>query len=79
MTKPKDSERARPENVLAFMMVGVIGVSILTIVLVLLSYLFKFELPHPISLIPLIGLPFGALLLIALLIVQARKLTKAKR
>jgi hypothetical protein len=79
MTKPKASERARPENVLVFMMVGVIGVSILTIVLVLLSYLFKFELPRLISLIPLIGLPFGALLLIALLIVQARKLSKAKR
>ncbi len=79
MTKPKANERARPENVIAFMMVGVMGVSILTIVLVFLSYLFKFELPHLISLIPLIGLPFGALLLIALLIVQARKLTKAKR
>jgi hypothetical protein len=79
MTKPTATERTRPENVLAFMMVGVVGVSILTIVLVLLSYLLKFELPHLISLIPLIGLPFGALLLIALLLVQARKLAKAKR
>jgi hypothetical protein len=79
MTKPNASEKTRPENVIAFMMVGVIGVSILTIVLVLMSYLFKFQLPPLISLIPLLGLPFGAILLITLLVVQARKLNKAKR
>lgn len=75
MTKAK--EKNRLENILAFMMVGVIGISLLTIVFVFLCYLFQFTaIPVFVPLIPELGLPLGALLLIALLIVQVRNRAK---
>ena len=74
MTKPKIN---RVENVVAYMMVGVLGTSILTILVILVAYLMKFtKLPALLALIPMIGLPLGALLLIALLIIMARKRAK---
>lgn len=80
MAKPTPPTKTRVENALAFMMAGVIGVSILAILVVLVAYLLNFhQLPPLLALLPMIGLPFGALLMIALIIVQARNRAKAKR
>jgi hypothetical protein len=58
----------------------VIGVSILAILVVLVAYLLNFtKLPPILALLPMIGLPVGALLMITLIIFQARTRTKAKR
>jgi predicted membrane metal-binding protein len=80
MAKPNAPQKTRVENALAFMMAGVIGISILAILVVLVAYLLNFhQLPPLLALLPMIGLPFGALLMIALVIVQARNRSKAKR
>lgn len=79
MAKPTQPQKSRVENALAFMMAGVIGVSVLAILLMLVSALMKFELPKLFALLPFVGLPFGALLMITLVIVQARNRAKAKR
>lgn len=80
MVKPNEPQKSRVENALAFMMAGVIGVSILAILVVLVAYLLNFtKLPPILALLPMIGLPVGALLMITLIIFQARTRTKAKR
>jgi hypothetical protein len=62
------------------MMAGVIGVSILAILVVLVAYLLNFtKLPPILALLPMIGLPVGALLMITLIIFQARNRSNAKR
>jgi hypothetical protein len=79
MAKPTKPQKNRIENILAFMMAGVIGISVLAILLMLISALFKFALPALFALLPMIGLPLGALIMIALIIVQARNRAKEKR
>ena len=80
MAKPNEPQRSRVENALAFMMAGVIGVSILAILVVLVAYLLNFtKLPPILALLPMIGLPVGALLMITLIIFQARNRSNAKR
>ena len=80
MAKPNEPQKSRAETTLAFMMAGVIGVSILAILVVLVAYLANFtEMPPILALLPMIGLPAGALLMIALVIVQARNRAKDKR
>lgn len=80
MAKPNEPQRSRVENALAFMMAGVIGVSILAILVVLVAYLLNFtKLPAILALLPMIGLPVGALLMITLIIFQARNRSNAKR
>jgi hypothetical protein len=80
MVKPNEPQKSRVENALAFMMAGVIGVSILAILVVLVAYLLNFtELPPILALLPMIGLPVGALLMITLIIFQARNRSNAKR
>jgi hypothetical protein len=79
MAKPTQPQKNRIETILAFMMAGVIGISVLAILLMLLSALFKFALPTLFALLPMIGLPMGALIMIALIIVQARNRPKDKR
>jgi hypothetical protein len=62
------------------MMAGVIGVSILAILVVLVAYLLNFtKLPPILAMLPMIGLPVGALLMITLIIFQARNRSNAKR
>ena len=64
----------RLENILAFMTAGVIGVSVLTIIVVLIAYFVGYhQLPALLALIPLIGLPLGMLLIISLVVVSARR------
>jgi len=80
MVKPNEPQKSRVETSLAFMMAGVIGVSILAILVVLVAYLLNFtKLPPVLALMPMIGLPLGALLMIALVITQARSRAKEKR
>ncbi len=72
MVKTPKNKENRLENVLAYMTVGVVGVSILAIITVLIAYFNGFrDLPPLLALIPLIGLPLGMLLIIALVILGA--------
>jgi hypothetical protein len=69
---------SRAENVLAFMAAGVIGVSLLTMLIALLSRLFNVN-PWPIlTQIPLIGLPFGFVIILVLLFVSMRRRSREK-
>lgn len=72
INKVQNSERV--ENILGFMTAGVIGVSILTIIIVLVAYFAGYhEMPPLLALIPLIGLPIGMLLIITLVLISARR------
>ena len=71
---PPANNASRAENVLAFMAVGVIGFSILIIGFLLFAYATGLKsLPVLLPLLPLIGLPLGMLLIIALVIVSIRR------
>jgi hypothetical protein len=63
--------RARLENILAAMAVGLVGISVLAIVALML--LSRFIDTSYFILIPYIGLPGAALMIIILLAVQIRK------
>ncbi|MEY3663621.1 MAG: hypothetical protein RI919_1137 [Actinomycetota bacterium] len=75
MAKPQEpSTTSRAENVLAFMAIGVIGLSLLTIAALLIAYATGVtSLPVLLPLLPFIGLPIGMLLIIALAIVGAKR------
>ncbi len=75
-------KRKRPqlEITLAYMAVGVIGVSILAILLTLLLTLFNVSnLPVLLAQLPLVGLPIGFLFIIALLIASIITRTKGNK
>jgi uncharacterized integral membrane protein len=75
-------KRKRPqlEVTLAYMAVGVIGVSILAILLTLLLTLFNVSnLPVLLAQLPLVGLPIGFLFIIALLIASIITRTKGNK
>jgi hypothetical protein len=66
---PENRKQSRVEIVLAAMAVSVIGLSILSILTTLLLVFFGVtELPVLLAQLPLIGLPVGFLMIIALLI-----------
>ncbi|MFZ9744187.1 MAG: hypothetical protein ACO3BY_01505 [Aquiluna sp.] len=66
---PENSKRSRVEVILAAMAVSVIGLSVLSILTtLLLVFLGVNDLPVLLAQLPLIGLPFGFLIIIALLI-----------
>lgn len=75
MTKLEPARPSRIEAILAFMAIGVIGLSLLSIAIALITSFFG--LNYKIALfaqIPLLGLPLGFLLVIVLLVVSvARK------
>ncbi len=65
----ENSKRSRVEVILAAMAVSVIGLSVLSILTtLLLVFLGVTNLPVLLAQLPLIGLPFGFLIIIALLI-----------
>lgn len=75
-------KRKRPqlEVTLAYMAVGVIGISILAILLTLLLTLFNVSnLPVLLAQLPLVGLPIGFLFIIALLIASIITRTKGNK
>jgi hypothetical protein len=65
------SAKPQLQTTLAYMAVGVIALSILAILTTLLLALFKVEsIPPLVVQLPLVGLPIGFLLIVALLIVS---------
>ena len=72
MAKSEKSPKNRAENILAFMAAGVIGVSILSIFAVIVAAANHANaVIQNLVLLPLIGLPAGALLIIALVVTSA--------
>jgi len=69
----------RFENALAFMAAGVIGFSILAILLILAASFFKFSVPAAVVWMPLVGLPIGFLLVIALLVTSMIRKSRENR
>jgi hypothetical protein len=65
----KNENRPRVETILGAMAVGVIGLSILSMLTtLLLVFLGVDQLPPILAQLPLIGLPFGFIIIIAMLI-----------
>lgn len=66
---PENSKQSRVEVILAAMAVSVIGLSVLSILTtLLLVFLGVTDLPVLLAQLPLIGLPIGFLIIIALLV-----------
>jgi hypothetical protein len=66
---PENSKQSRVEVILAAMAVSVIGLSVLSILTtLLLVFLGVADLPVLLAQLPLIGLPVGFLIIIALLV-----------
>ena len=87
MAKPKKQSNLpgglrenRGENIIAFMAAGVIGVSILSMVIVLVLTLVGVKgIPALMGIIPLFGLPIGFLLVFALLLVSLIRKARENR
>ncbi|MDA7799300.1 hypothetical protein N9453_02065 [Aquiluna sp.] len=76
----KNQKRASIETTLAYMSVGVIGVSIVSMLLTLgLTALGFNSFPVVLAQLPLIGLPVGFLIIIAMLIVSIIKRGKEEK
>jgi F0F1-type ATP synthase assembly protein I len=63
-----DKNQNRLESILAFMAAGVVGVSLISMIIALLTRLFGVQPWAFLAQLPLIGLPFGFVLIIALLV-----------
>lgn len=74
-----ESTPSRAENVLAFMAAGVIGVSLLTMLAALLLRLFNVNPWAVLTQIPLIGLPFGFVIILVLLFVSMRRRSRESK
>ncbi|MCF8528780.1 MAG: hypothetical protein K9G13_02595 [Aquiluna sp.] len=74
------SKRPQFETTLAYMAVGVIGASILSMLLTLVAALLGFtELPVVFAQLPLIGLPIGFLIIVTMLIFSIIRRSKENR
>jgi FtsH-binding integral membrane protein len=73
------SETPRLENILAFMAVGLIGTSIIVMVITLLLSLSTHQIWPIMVFYPQIGLIAGALCIIALLVVSLRRRARENR
>jgi uncharacterized membrane protein len=69
----------RFENTLAYMAAGVIGFSILAILVIVLAAFFKFALPGAVMALPLVGLPLGFVLVFVLLIASMIRKSRENR
>ena len=69
----------RFENALAYMAAGVVGFSILAIFFILAASFFKFTVPGAVIWLPMIGLPLGFVLIIALLVASMIRKAKENR
>ena len=73
----KNQNRSQIETTLAYMAVGVIGLSIVSMLITLgLSALGFSNFPVVLAQLPLIGLPIGFLIIVAMLIVSIIRRTK---
>jgi hypothetical protein len=74
MTKSQPAGPSRVETVLAYMGVGIIGLSLVSIAITLISSYFGLKTNLALfAQIPLIGLPIGFVLVMALLILALRR------
>jgi hypothetical protein len=69
----------RFENILAFMAAGVIGVSLLSILAILIASWLKFKLIAVVLALPLIGLPLGFVIIFTLLIISIVRKSRENR
>lgn len=77
---PENRKQSRVEIVLAAMAVSVIGLSVLSILTTLLLVFFGVsDLPVLLAQLPLIGLPVGFLMIIALLIAAISRRSREAR
>lgn len=77
---PENPRQSKVEVVLASMAVGVIGLSVLSMLATLLLVFFGVQdLPAVMAQLPLIGLPVGFLLIIALLIAAIIRRSRQSR
>ena len=65
-----DKNQNRLESILAFMAAGVVGISLISMIIALLTRLFGAQPWAFLAQLPLIGLPFGFVLIIALLVIS---------
>jgi len=80
MANTPESSPGRLETILAYMVVGVVGVSIISIAVALISTAVGQTKTLAIfAQLPLIGLPFGMLLVITLLLVSLRRRSRENR
>jgi membrane protein DedA with SNARE-associated domain len=79
MAKTSEPNFSRAEKVLAFMAVGVVGLAIVCILLTLLMKAFGSNPLVIFEQIPLLALPAGALLIIALFITAATRRSRNNR
>jgi formate/nitrite transporter FocA (FNT family) len=71
---------SRVENVLAYMAAAVIGVSLLTMIVTLVALFAGFRgLPPVVGLLPSIGFPAGFLLVLAILVTNLIRRSRANR
>jgi hypothetical protein len=77
---PETPKPSRLETILAYAAIGVVGVSLISMFTALLMQLFQFT-PRPVILfqLPLIGLPVGFVLILALLVVSIIRRSKENR
>lgn len=77
---PENARQSKVEVVLASMAVGVIGLSVLSMLATLLLVFFGVQdLPAVMAQLPLIGLPVGFILIIALLIAAIIRRSRQSR
>jgi hypothetical protein len=77
--KPIALSENRGENILAFMTAGVIGVSILTMLVTLALLGFGVKVAPVVGVVPVVGLPIGVVLMIALLITNVIRKARQNR
>lgn len=77
---PETPKPSRPETILAYAAIGVVGVSLVSMFVALLMQLFQFS-PRPAILfqLPLIGLPIGFILILALLVTSIIRRSRENR
>lgn len=78
MAKSEQNQN-RLENTLAFMAAGVVGVSLVSMLVALLLRLVNVNPWAVLSQLPLIGLPFGFILILVLLFVSMRRRNRENR
>jgi hypothetical protein len=77
--KPIALRENRGENILAFMTAGVIGVSILTMLVTLALLGVGVKVAPVVGVVPVVGLPIGVLLMISLLITNVVRKSRENR
>jgi F0F1-type ATP synthase assembly protein I len=74
-----ESNPSRLESILAFMAAGVIGLSLITMLVALLTRLFNGNPWAVLTQIPLIGLPVGFVIILVLLFVSMRRRSRENK